>query len=40
MEGIIERQCEAFEIYDNIPNVPSYDPLANPHSRRAAIHVS
>ena len=40
MEGMIERQCEAFEIDDDMPNVPSYDPLANPQSRRTAIHVS
>ena len=39
-EGMIERKCEAFEIDDDMPNVPSYDPLANPQSRRTAVHVS
>ena len=40
MEASIERQRAVFEINDNAPHVPSYDPLANPQSRRLATHVS
>ena len=40
MEASIERQRAVFEIDDNAPHVPSYDPLANPQSLRLATHVS
>ena len=40
MEASIERQRAVFEIDDDVPDVPSYDPLANPQSRRIATHVS
>ena len=40
MEGIVERQLAALEVDDDAPCVPSYDPLANPQSRRIATHVS
>jgi len=40
MEASIERQRAVFEIDDNAPHLPSYDPLANPQSRRLATHVS
>ena len=40
MEASIERQLAVFEIDDDVPHVPSYDPLANPQSRRIATHVS
>ena len=40
MEASIERQSAVFEIDDDVPHVPSYDPLANPQSRRIATHVS
>ena len=40
MEASIERQRAVFEIDDDLPHVPSYDPLASPQSRRLAIHVS
>ena len=40
MEASIERQRAVFEIDDDVPHVPSYDPLANPQSRRIATHVS
>ena len=40
LEASIERQRAVFEIDDNVPYVPSYDPLANPQSRRIATHIS
>ena len=40
LEASIERQRAVFEIDDDVPHVPSYDPLASPQSRRLAIHVS
>jgi hypothetical protein len=40
LEASIERQRAVFEIDDDVPHVPSYDPLANPQSRRIATHVS
>ena len=40
MEASIERQRAFFEIDDDMPHVPSYDPLASPQSRRIAAHVS
>ena len=39
-EASIERQRAVFEIDDDVPHVPSYDPLTNPQSRRIATHVS
>ena len=30
MEASIERQRAVLEIDDDVPHVPSYDPLANP----------
>ena len=40
LEASIERQRAVFEINDNAPHVPSYDPLANPQSLRLATHIS
>ena len=40
MEASIERQRAVFEINDNAPHVPSYDPLAKPQSHRLATHIS
>ena len=40
MEASIERQSAVFEIDDDAPHVPSYDPLASPQSRCVATHVS
>ena len=40
MEASIERQRAVFEIDDDVPHVPSYDPLANPQSLSIATHVS
>ena len=40
MEANVERQRAVFEIDDDVPHVPSYDPLVNPQSRRIATHVS
>ena len=40
LEASIERQRAVFEINDNAPHVPSYDPLANPQSHRLATHIS
>ena len=37
LEASIERQRAVFEIDDDVPHVPSYDPLANPQSRRISI---
>ena len=39
-EAMIERQHAAFDNDDDVPHAPSYDPLANPHSRRTPVHVS
>ena len=39
-EAMVERQRAVFEIDDDVPHVPSYDPQANPQSRRIATHVS
>ena len=39
-EASIERQRAVFEIDNDVPHVPSYDPLANPQGRRVATHVS
>ena len=40
LEASNERQRAVFEIDDDGPYLPSYDPLANPQSRRIATHVS
>ena len=40
MEASIERQRAVFEIDDDVPHAPSYDPLVNPKSRRTPVHVS
>ncbi len=40
MEACVERQRAVFEIDDDVPHVPSYDPLTNPQSRRIATHVN
>ena len=40
LEASIERQRAVFEIDDDAPHAPSYDPLVNPQSRRVATHVS
>ena len=40
MGASIERQSAVFEIDDDAPHVPSYDPQASPQSRRVATHVS
>ncbi|QNI51527.1 hypothetical protein SynRS9915_01819 [Synechococcus sp. RS9915] len=37
MEASIERQRAVFEIDDDLPHVPSYDPQASPQSRRISI---
>ena len=39
-EAMVERQCEAFDVDDDAPHVPSADPLSNTQSRRLAVHVS
>ena len=39
-EAMIERQHAAVDNDDDVPHVPSYDPLANPQSRRTPVHVS
>ena len=39
-EAMVERQHAVYEIDDDVPHVSSYDPLANPQSRRIATHVS
>ena len=39
-EAMVERQREAFDVDDDAPHVPSTDPLSNPQSRRAPVHVS
>ena len=40
MEAMVERQYAAFDNEDDVPYAPSYDPLANPQSRRTTVHVS
>ena len=40
MEASIERQRAVLKIDDDLPYVPSYDPLASHQSRRIATHVS
>ena len=40
MEGLVERQRAAFHNDDDVPHVPSADPMSNPQSRRTPIHVS
>ena len=40
MEASVERQRAVFEIDDDVPHVPSYDPLANPQSHRIENHIS
>jgi len=39
-EAMVERQHAAVDNDDDVPHAPSYDPLANPQSRRIATHVS
>ena len=39
-ETMIVRQYAAFDNEDDVPYAPSYDPLANPQSRRKTVHVS
>jgi len=39
-EAMVERQREAFDVDDDVTHVPSSDPLSNPQSRRAPVHVS
>ena len=39
-EAMIERQHAAIDNDDDVPHAPSYDPLANPQSRRTPVHVS
>ena len=39
-EAMVERQHAAFDNDDDVSNAPSYDPLANPQSRRTPVHVS
>ena len=39
-EAMVERQHAAFDNDDDVPNAPSYDPLANPQILRTLIHVS
>ena len=39
-EGLIERQCAAFDNDDELPHAPSADPLSNPQSGCTAVHVS
>ena len=40
LEASIERQRAVFEINDNAPHMPSYEPLANPQSHGLATHIS
>ena len=40
MEASVERQRAVSEIDDDLPHVPSFDPLASPQSRRIPTHVS
>ena len=39
-EAIVERQRAVFEIDDDVPQVPSYDPLANQQIQRTPVYVS
>ena len=39
-EAMVERQCKAFDVDDDVPNAPSADPMSNPQSRRTPVHVS
>ena len=39
-EAMVERQHAAFDNDDDVPNAPSYDPLANPQSRCTPVQVS
>ncbi len=39
-EEMIARQHAAFVNDDDVPYAASYDPLANPQSRRTPVHVS
>ena len=39
-EAMVERQREAFDVDDDVPNAPSVDPMSNPQSRRTPVHVS
>ena len=39
-EAMVERQHADFNNDDDVPNAPSYDPLANPQSRCTPVHVS
>ena len=39
LEARIERRHAAFDNDDDVPHAPSYDPLANPQSRRTPVHV-
>ena len=39
-EAMVELQHAAFDNNDDVPNAPSYDPLANPQSHRTPVHVS
>ena len=39
-EAMIARQHAAFDNDDDVPYAASYDPLANPQSRRTPVHVS
>ena len=40
MEACIERQRDAFDVDDDAPHVPSYDPLASSQSHCVATHIS
>ena len=40
MESMVDRQLDAFDVDDDVPHVPSTDPLSNPQSRRKPVHVS
>ena len=39
-EAKFERKCEAFDVDDDAPHVPSTDPLSNPQSRCTPVHLS
>ena len=39
-EAMVERQHATFDNNDDVPNTPSYDPLAKPQSRCTPVHVS
>ena len=40
LEASIERQRAVSALDADLPHVPAGDPLASPHSRRIATHVS